>query len=59
MARTIKQEDLARLVGVTQETISRAERGLQLPRSDVQIRIAAVLGASVDDLFPAREAVAS
>lgn len=59
-ARTIKQADLARLVGVTQETISKFERGILRPSADVQARLAAVLGASREDLFPtAQEAVAS
>jgi len=55
-ARTMTQTDLAHVVGVTQETISKAERGrLQLSR-DVQARIATVLGTSVDDLFQEAEA---
>lgn len=57
--RTISQADLAKLVGITQETISKAERGILRPSPDVQARIAAILGASREDLFPAREAVAS
>lgn len=59
VARTISQADLAKLVGVTQETISKAERGILRPSPDVQARLAAVLGASSDDLFPSREAIAS
>lgn len=55
--RTMNQADLARLVGVTQETISKAERGALQLSADVQARIAAVLGVSRNELFP--EAVAS
>jgi len=50
-ARTLRQEDLARLVGVTQETISKAERGLIRPNAGLQARIAAVLGVSPQTLF--------
>lgn len=50
--RTIKQADLARLAGVTQETISRAERGLLRLSPDLQDRIAAILGAARTDVFP-------
>lgn len=51
-ARTMNQEQLASIVGVTQETISKAERGV-LPLSvDVQERIAAILGAARHDIFP-------
>lgn len=51
-ARTMNQEQLAALVGVTQETISKAERGILRPSPDVQQRIAAVLGVSRHELFP-------
>jgi putative transcriptional regulator len=58
--RTINQTDMARLVGVTQESISKFERGILTPSFDVQARIAAVLGVSRQDLFPdSKEAVAS
>lgn len=56
-ARTLNQSDLARLVGVTQETISKAERGALRLTPDLQTRIATVLGAPRHELFP--EAVAS
>lgn len=48
----MNQSDLARLVGVSQETISKAERGNLNLSADVQARIAAVLGSSRHDLFP-------
>jgi transcriptional regulator with XRE-family HTH domain len=50
-ARTINQTDLARMAGVTQETISKAERGVLRLRPEVQERIATILGASVSALF--------
>lgn len=52
----MNQSDLARLVGVTQETISKAERGTLNLSADIQARIAAVLGASRHELFPASDA---
>lgn len=57
--RTLNQSDLARLVGVTQETISKAERGKLRLSPDVQARIAAILGVSRHEVFPESEAVAS
>lgn len=52
VARTISQADLARLVGVTQETISKAERGMLNLSADVQARISTVLGSRLEDVFP-------
>lgn len=60
-SRTLSQTDLANLIGVTQETVSKAERGLIRLQPALQARIAAVLGASVKDIFHGEEerAVAS
>lgn len=55
----MSQADLARLVGVSQQTIAKAERGKLRLRFDIQERIAAVLGSSRDAIFPAEEAIAS
>jgi len=52
-ARTMSQEDLARLADVTQETISKAERGLIRLRPDLQARIATILGVPVSEIFDA------
>lgn len=57
-ARTLNQEQLAALVGISQQSLSKMERGLIMPRPDVQERLAAVLGTSAADLFQV-EAVAS
>jgi transcriptional regulator with XRE-family HTH domain len=57
-ARTLTQAELGLVVGVTQKTISQAESGKLRISFDLQARIAAVLGASVDVLFPDREAIA-
>lgn len=56
--RTLSQEELARLAGITQESLSKAERGILGLRLDVQARIAAILGASRDELFPSTKQVA-
>lgn len=51
----MNQADLARLIGVSQQTLSKFESGRLVPSIDVQARLAAILGASREDLFPARE----
>lgn len=58
-ARTINQAQLARLIGVSQQTLSKFESGKLVPRPDVQARIAAILGASRQEIFPESQAVAS
>ena len=52
--RTLSQEDLARLAGITQESLSKAERGIIQLRPDVQALIATILGASREELFPSK-----
>jgi DNA-binding XRE family transcriptional regulator len=51
-ARTMNQSDFARLVHISQQSLSKIERGLLHPRPDVQGLIAAVLGVSRADVFP-------
>lgn len=50
-ARKMGQRDLADAVGVTQQAISRIERGTP-PRDETRIRLATALHCQVDDLFP-------
>lgn len=50
-ARTLSQADLASLAEVSQQTLSKYERGLLTPSTDVRARLAAILGVSVRDLF--------
>ncbi len=57
--RTIPQEDLARLAGITQESLSKAERGILRLSPDVQALIATILGSSREELFPTDERIAS
>lgn len=56
-ARTLNQADLARLAGVSQQTLSKYENGTLMPSPDVQARLAAILGAGVCDLFPQGDTV--
>ena len=44
---------LATAVGVTPESISRLERGVQAPRDSVRVAIAHALAVEVDALWPA------
>lgn len=43
--------DMARLARVTKATLSRIERGLQLPSDDLLTRIAAAYGLQLDVLY--------
>jgi transcriptional regulator with XRE-family HTH domain len=55
-ARTLTQEQLANLVGISQETLSRAEHGAEVSR-DLQELISTILGVPRQELFPSSEAV--
>lgn len=48
----LKQRELADRAGVTRETISRLESGLQVPKHETALRLAAALGCSAESLFP-------
>jgi transcriptional regulator with XRE-family HTH domain len=54
-ARTINQATLARLIGVSQQTLSKFEKGLLVPSPDVQERLAVILGTARGELFPPTE----
>ena len=47
----LKQEDLARLVGVRRETIGNLENGRYNPSLKLAMDIARVFGCTVEDLF--------
>lgn len=49
--RQMKQEELARMVGVKRETLSRIERGKQYPSIPLMERIAKTLGVPVVELL--------
>ena len=55
-ARTLNQVQMARLIGVSQQTYCKYERGQIVPSKDVQARIAAILGVSIDECFPSQVA---
>ena len=54
-ARTLNQDELARLLGISQQTLSKYESGHLVPSPDVQARLASILGVSVDALLPRDE----
>jgi transcriptional regulator with XRE-family HTH domain len=56
-ARTLNQQQMAQLLGVSQQTYSKYESGLLVPSADMQMRIAAILGSSIDALWPTDERV--
>ena len=47
----LKQEELAKMVGVGQNDISRYEIGESFPKRDTLKRLAAALGCTVDELI--------
>ena len=47
----LKQEDLAKIVGVTRQTISLIESGAYNPSLKLCIAICKTLGKTLDDLF--------
>lgn len=51
-ARTISQQQFARLLGVSQQAYSKYESGQLVPSVDMQARIAAILGVAVEAAFP-------
>jgi len=51
-ARRWTQGELAERAGLTQETISRLERGLERPRAITRARLAEALGYAVEVVFP-------
>ena len=51
----LKQEELAKLVGVRRETIGRLEKGLYNPSLKLAMDIAQVFGLTVEEVFTFRE----
>jgi transcriptional regulator with XRE-family HTH domain len=58
-ARTLNQEQMAGLLDVSQQTYSKYESGVIVPPPDRQAQIAAILGTSVEALWPQPKALAS
>lgn len=55
-AGDLTQEQLADRIGVTRQTILSIEKGRYTPSVALALRMAAVLGCSVEDLFQLKEA---
>ena len=53
----MSQKDLAVAAKTTQQHLSLIERGAVSPRDDLRLRLAGVLGVSVEELFPYPAAV--
>lgn len=51
----LKQDELAKKIGVGKTTISNYEVGLRSPKKPQMIRLAEVFGVSIDDFFPKEE----
>ena len=51
----MKQEELARLVGVRRETIGNLEKGKYNPSLVLAWNIAKVFGVSIEEIFPVTE----
>lgn len=52
--RGLSQEELAIRLHVVRQTVSKWEKGLSVPDSDMLVKIAEVLEASIGDLFRTR-----
>lgn len=50
-ARMLSQQDFSGLLGVSQQTVSKYERGVLVPPRDLQALMAAILGVGVETLF--------
>ena len=55
-AQGVKQENLARSVGISRTALSDIERGAYLPRIDVALELSAALMYPVEALFPRKSA---
>ena len=51
VVRRLTQDDLAKLVGVSRQTIIALEKGAYTPSTLLALRLAHVFGVTVEDLF--------
>lgn len=51
MLRSFSQEELAKLIGVSRESVCRIERGKSNPSLDLALRLAKALQCTVEELF--------
>ena len=54
-ARTMNQQQLASMVGISQQHLSKIERGLLPAAKALKVRLAAVLGVAEGDLDASRD----
>jgi putative transcriptional regulator len=52
--KDLTQEDLAELVQVTRKTINTVENGVYVPSTYLALKLAKVLGVTVEELFQIR-----
>jgi transcriptional regulator with XRE-family HTH domain len=55
ITRNLSRKELAELVGVTRDCVSKWENGARRPRADTLHRLAEALQVTVDELLPFRE----
>jgi putative transcriptional regulator len=55
LRRRFSQEELAKLVGVSRQSINSIERGRYIPSLPLALRIARLFGCSTDELFELEE----
>jgi len=53
--KDLTQEKLAQIVGVTRKTINTVEKGKYIPSTYLALKLAKVLGVTVEELFQIRE----
>ncbi|MCX6558607.1 MAG: helix-turn-helix transcriptional regulator [Candidatus Aminicenantes bacterium] len=53
--KDLTQEQLAELVQVTRKTINTVENGIYIPSTYLALKLAGVLGVTVEELFQIRE----
>ena len=53
--KDLTQEKLAQMVGVTRKTINTVEKGKYIPSTYLALKLAKVLGVTVEELFQIRE----
>jgi len=53
--KNLTQEELAELVQVTRKTINTVENGIYIPSTYLALKLAKVLGVTVEELFRIKE----
>ena len=53
--KDLTQEELAELVQVTRKTINTVENGIYIPSTYLALKLAKVLGVTVEELFQIKE----